>query len=239
MNDETLMLYYFADGLTKAERLEVEKALASDAALRRQYEQLCKELDAVDGASAPAAPAHFVAQLHDSIDRAATLERQKKSGRKTPSQYSGLAWGAVVAAALALGIGIGVFLGETDTGVQPGAIVDTRPALQQPSFAFERGLQVHLRNSRQDLDGAAGSSERSALANQMIRQNRLFERAAEQNDAKDLARVLRAFEPILQRLAADDISAAEAQALQMQLTFELNVMLTKLGRKGSEETGPI
>lgn len=239
MNEETLMLYYFADGLTEAERRDVEKALASDAALRRQYEKLCGELDAVDGESAPAAPAHFVARLHDSIDRAATLERQQKSGRKSPSQYSGLAWGAGVAAALAVGIGIGVFLGKTDTVVQPDAMVDTQPAPWEPSFAFERGLQVHLRNSRQDLDSAAGTSKRSALAKQMIRQNRLFERAAEQHDAQDLARVLRAFEPILQRLAADDISPAEAQALQMQLTFELSVMLTKLGRKGSEETGPI
>lgn len=239
MNEETLMLYYFADGLTDAERRDVEKALANDASLRGQYEQLCKELDAVNTEPAPAAPAHFVAQLHDNIERAAKLEQQRMPRRKTPSQYSGLAWGAVVAAALALGIGIGVFFGETDTTVQPEAMVDIQPVAPEPSFAFQRGLQVHLRNSRENLGGAADTSQRSALATQLIRQNRLFETAAEQHNAKDLARVLRAFEPILQRLAADDISPAEAQALQLQLMFELNVMLTKLGRQNSEKTGPI
>jgi DNA-binding FadR family transcriptional regulator len=67
----------------------------------------------------------------------------------------------------------------------------------------------------------------------------MFERAAEQNDSKDLARVLRAFEPILMRLAADDIAAEDAEALQAQLAFELNVMLTKLGRNVSEDTDTI
>ena len=67
----------------------------------------------------------------------------------------------------------------------------------------------------------------------------LRSRAAEEHNSNDLARVLRAFEPILLRLAADDISEREAEALQAQLAFELNVMLTKLGRNLSEETGPI
>jgi DNA-binding FadR family transcriptional regulator len=67
----------------------------------------------------------------------------------------------------------------------------------------------------------------------------MFERAAEQNDSKDLARVLRAFEPVLMRLAADDITVEDAEALQAQLAFELNVVLTKLRGNVSEVTGPI
>jgi len=239
MNDETLMLYYFNDGLSQQERRNVEEALAHDASLRKQYEEMCTTLDAVDDAGAPPAPPHFVAQLHESVSRAATLERQRRPTPKSASPYSGLAWGALVAAALALGIGIGVFMGETEPALVPDGMVNTSPATQPPSLSFERSLQVHLRNSREDLSGEPDTTQRTALAEQIIRQNRLFERAAEQNDANDLARVLRAFEPILQRLAANDISPAEAQRLQMQLTFELNVMLTKLGRKDSVETGPI
>jgi DNA-binding FadR family transcriptional regulator len=71
---------------------------------------------------------------------------------------------------------------------------------------------------------------------QIIEQNRLFERAAEQNNSQSLARVLRAFEPILLRLAADDIAPEDAEALRAQLAFELNVMLTKLSRDTSKET---
>jgi hypothetical protein len=41
------------------------------------------------------------------------------------------------------------------------------------------------------------------------------------------------------QLASQDITPAEARALQAQLTFELNVMLTKLGRNTSEGSDPI
>ena len=74
------------------------------------------------------------------------------------------------------------------------------------------------------------------LALQIIEQNRLFERAADQNNSQSLARVFRAFEPVLLQLAAEDISPEDAAALQAQLIFELNVMLTKLSRDVSNET---
>jgi hypothetical protein len=41
------------------------------------------------------------------------------------------------------------------------------------------------------------------------------------------------------RLAANDMTPEDAEALQAQLAFELNVMLTKLGKNASESTGPI
>ena len=64
----------------------------------------------------------------------------------------------------------------------------------------------------------------------------MFENAAANNDADDLARVLRAFEPILLRLAADDLAPEDARALQDQLAFEMNVMLTKLAVDPSDQT---
>ena len=69
----------------------------------------------------------------------------------------------------------------------------------------------------------------------IIEQNRLFERAAEQNDSANLARILRAFELVLLQLAAEDISAEDAEALRAKLLFELNVVLTKLARETSDE----
>jgi hypothetical protein len=73
------------------------------------------------------------------------------------------------------------------------------------------------------------------LVLQIIQQNRLFEQAAERNDAGSLARVLRAFEPILLQLAATDIAPEDAVALREQLAFELKVMLTKLERDTSKD----
>ena len=80
------------------------------------------------------------------------------------------------------------------------------------------------------------ATDRMELVMQIINQNRLFERVAERNDADDLARVLRAFEPVLVRLAEEDLSDADAEALRAKLAFELNVMLTKLSRDSSNET---
>jgi hypothetical protein len=51
-----------------------------------------------------------------------------------------------------------------------------------------------------------------------------------------VARVLRAFEPILLQLAATDIAPEDAEALRAKLAFELNVMLTKLASQSSNET---
>jgi hypothetical protein len=68
----------------------------------------------------------------------------------------------------------------------------------------------------------------------LIEQNRLFEKAAAQNNSPKLVRVLRAFEPILVQLASDDIAPEDAEALRAQLAFELNVMLTKMTRDSSD-----
>jgi hypothetical protein len=99
-------------------------------------------------------------------------------------------------------------------------------------------LQVHLRDTQQDIATIPGSSaeERALLALQIVQQNRLFVQAAEHNNADSLARVLRAFEPILLRLAATDIAPEDAEALRAQLAFELKIMLTKLERGSSKET---
>ena len=69
----------------------------------------------------------------------------------------------------------------------------------------------------------------------IIEQNRLLERAAEQNDSESLARVLRAFELVLMQLAADDVTPEDAEALRAKLLFELNVVLTKLAHDTSDE----
>jgi hypothetical protein len=104
--------------------------------------------------------------------------------------------------------------------------------------AFTRGMQVHFRDTQQNIAALAGDTteDRTLLVMRIIQQNRLFERAAEQNNSAGLARVLRAFEPVLLRLAADDIAPEDAAALRRQLAFELNVMLTKLERDTSKET---
>ena len=236
MNDDTLILYYYNDGLSNRERQDVANAIANDPDVAARYEALSRELGGFADPVTPRAPADMVERWHDSLNRAAGLEQQRE--RKPAVHSWSFFLGVAVTAALAIGIGIGVILDDNapDMIVMPGEVTTAANSQRQGgSTAFIRGLQVHLRESEQGLVTMPQSSDRTALIMDMIAQNRMFELAAEQNDSADIARVLRAFDLVLVELASEDIDDEEAEALRAKLIFELNVVLTKLSRASSDE----
>ena len=228
MNEDTLILYYYNDGLTEEQRRDVATALEGDPALAARYDALCADMAALGDADTPAVPAATVERWHDAIRNAPDAGADVRQPAPRTFNPMSFAWGAAVAAALVLAVML------NRDPVEPPLPMPT-----QTSTAFERGVQVHFRDTQHQLAAMPVESprDRADLVMQIISQNRLFERAAEQNDADDLARVLRAFEPILVQLAEEDISATEARALRAKLAFELNVMLTKLSRDASNEAG--
>ena len=182
-------------------------------------------------------PKHLVEQWHNAIDEAAALERGRRTQATRRWHPASFLWGAAVTAALAIGIGIGYTLSDGNGIVPEGPMIaDVAPDSPIIPAAFTRGLAVHLRDSHRQLTSLGDDTDRTMLVLQIIEQNRLFESAAERNNAPKLARVLRAFEPILLQLAASDIAPEDAEALRAQLAFELNVMLTKLANQSSEES---
>lgn len=234
MNDEQLILYFYEDGLTERERAEIEAVLANDAKLSKRYRRLQQELATFDTETPTVAPNHAVRRWHDSINRAADMEGARRPVSKLPFHSWSFFWGAAVTAALAIGIGI-------------GAQFASKPAYEQDVYdhattavpvSFIRSFRLHLEESRQEIARLSTDTDidRTLLVMQLIDQNRLFQIAAERNNAADLARVLRAFEPILLRLAEDDITAEDIQALRRQLAFEVDAMLTKISQDTSEET---
>ena len=233
MHDEKLILYYYEDGLSDRERREVAAALEDDAALAARYEALRRDLGQLGAVGAKAAPAHAVQRWHDSIDRAARLQAGKARRPGATFSITSFVLGAAVTAALAIGIGIGAYFSANEStapvmGIQ-AAGNRGYPAETVPS-AFARGLQAYLRDSRRDLSSLPlyPAEDRAMLVRGIIEQNRLLERTAEHRNSPALARVLRAFEPILVRLADEDLAPQELEALRAQLAFELNAMLTKL-----------
>lgn len=182
-------------------------------------------------------PAHLVEQWHSAIDEAATLERGRQQVPRQGWHPGSFFWGVAVTAALAIGIGIGFVLSVNTGAPMPVPVVaGVSPGTSVTPAAFTRGLAMHLRDSRQQIANIDNSADRTLLVIQIIEQNRMFESAAEHNNAPKLARVLRAFEPILLQLAANDIAPEDAEALRAQLAFELNVMLTKLANEPSDES---
>ena len=188
------------------------------------------------------APEHLKHQWHAAIDEVAALERGREAEPRSGNRLGLGFLGFAVTAALAIGVALGVFMSGDKPINEPTMVVEGNPT-PEPSLepqvipaAFTRGLQYHLRNSHDQLAAYEGSTDTTNLVLDIIEQNRLFETAAENNNAHDVARVLRAFEPILLRLAAGDEAPEDAEALREQLAFELNVMLTKLARESSDET---
>lgn len=241
MNDESLILFYYKDGLTAAERREIAAALESDATLAQRYRQLARELDAMREPADVAMPAGLEYRLQSGLERAARLEASGRSPRARSFHYWSFALGAGIAAALALGIGIGLWMSAGEEG-GAGLTVQTAPAttVEWSHAAFLRGLESHLRSGRMSLGDLAGPQDpnRLELAASLLQRNRAYQELALQNGAPEFARVLRSFEPMLVQLGSEDLSAQDAADLQAQLEFEFSVVLTKLARAASQQTGP-
>ena len=179
-------------------------------------------------------PERFLARWHATIERAARDESQARGRRLTIRVPVFLA--AAVVTAFAVGLAIGARHGST-LPPAPTIVVDriNGGASGDPAV-FVRGVHTYLLETRQELATMPADADgtRSLLIADIVEQNRAFEHAAERNNAQDVARVLRAFEPILLRLASDDIAPDDAESLRRQLSFELNVMLTKLSSRTSK-----
>lgn len=195
------------------------------------------DLVAAHKAETHEAPVHLKQQWHAAIDQAAALERGRAPTPRERWHPGSFFWGMAVSAAIAVSVAIGVFVSDDaiDNTPVPYLVENAAPSDAIP-VAFTRGLQHHFRSSRQQLADLDGNEDAAMLVLRLVEQNRLFETAADKNNAPQLARVLRAFEPILLRLAATDIAPGDAEALRAQLSFELNVMLTKLAKESSDET---
>jgi hypothetical protein len=240
MNDDRLILYYYGNELDDGDTRSVQAALAQDPLLMARYRELERELAAIGAGVAHNAAAAYLPddlrqRLHAAVDRAADLE----GGRERPRRphWSSFLLGAGLTAAIAIGVGLGLRVTSLPPDVSE-PIAGTETAALAGSSVFDRAIKVYFRDSRLNVQSLpdSGNGARTAMIMDLVAQNRSFARLAQESDAPDLARVLRAFEPILTRLAAEDISAEESEALRAKLAFELNVMLTRLTREASEYT---
>lgn len=237
MNDEQLILYYYGDGLDRAWRRRIAKALKNDAGLARRYEELTRDLDALQEWAPVRAPEGLQERLRATIHREARLEQPDRREAESGWRFRSFLFGSAVTAALAIGLGIGLWYAGDPRPTREPAWPAGPVTAEWSQAAFQRGLQAHFRSSRTNLQGLpeGEADERSALIADLLEQNRAYARLAVQNGAPDLARVLRSFEPVLLRLAAEDLAPADADALRARLEFEINVMLTILARRSSDE----
>ena len=224
INDDELLLYFYQDGLDAARREAIGRQLRSDPELARRYQQLRAELGQIPAPTdaAPSAAAQ---------DRW-RLRLQQRAAVATPSRTPRtLAMTLAGATLVLLGVAIGTRIAQQTTPV-----IEAPLAAAEDPLPLQRGLRSHFRDARAvlaqlPLDDAA---RRSELLNDIVAQNRLYERAALAQGDERLARVLRAFEPVLAELTKAPAEGESDSGARAQLDFELAVMQTKMSRSPSK-----
>lgn len=238
ISDDDLLLYYYRDGLDAAERARIGAALAEQPELAQRLHGLVARLDAA-ATALPEVPVPADAQRRwqaaleraAHVDGAADVTRAARAGRPFTGRW--LAAAAVIA-------GLAIVL--TIQRVQPpadeladGALPVAPAASPADASAYERGLKWHLASTERQLAGLGRGKpeERADLIETLITQNRMYALAAERAGEPQLARVLRAFAPVLEGLEHE---GGDSSASIAQLSFELRVMQGRLSAGAGEPT---
>jgi len=230
ITDDDLILYHYRDGLDAGERARIGAALSEQPELAQRLQALVVRLDAAAAMPEVPVPAHtqqrWQAALEHEADKAGVDDAH--AARAERGFFSNLRWQAAAAAVAAVALTLIV---QVVMRAPPAEIAEVAPPAPTDAAAYERGLKFHLASTEQQLAelGSATPEERKRLIETIAAQNRMYALAAERAGEPQLARVLRAFAPILESLEqGGDTSASVAQ-----LSFELRVMQGRLGAGGS------
>jgi hypothetical protein len=220
ISDDDLLLYYYRDGLTEAERARIGTALAERPELAQRLHRLVAQLDTV------------AQQMPDVPVPVHVQRRWETALTARPRRPSSFRWQALAATVAVLAILAAVWVSMQSPPEQIAHV----PATIPEASAYERGLRWHLASTEERLASldSAQPDERARLVETIIEQNRMYALAADRANEPQLARVLRAFTPILESLtdARGDASASDIA----QLSFELRVMQARL--KAATEPQP-
>lgn len=230
ISDNDLLLYYYREGLDTVERERIASALSEQPELAARLHRLVARLDAAAMTPEVPVPEHVRQRWQAALDQAAaeSTEASETPRRQGPAK---LRWSFVAAAAAGVLLIVSLTLNlqsPRDGIVDPGSPPLTASTGTDDSSAYERGLRLHLASTEvqlSNLDQASGE-ERERLIETIIAQNRLYAIAADRAGEPQLARVLRAFNPVLERLSVDRNDETSEEVAQ--LTFEMNVMQARL-----------
>ena len=225
ITDDDLLLYHYRDGQDAAERARISAALAEQPELAQRLHRLVGRLDAAAAIPEVPVPAETLTRWRAALDVAATTPtlRAPSEIRRPSTNFRWLAAAAVVLVAI---FSVSQFMRQPSEQI---AEVTTPTGADAPGSngAYERGLKSHLAATEQQLVSleSATPEQRARLVETIIEQNRVYALAAERAGEPQLARVLRAFTPVLETLSQEK---GDPTASVAQLSFEMRVMQGRL-----------
>jgi hypothetical protein len=232
ISDDDLILYYYRDGLDAAERARIAAALTAQPELAQRLHQLVARLDAAAAVTPDVeVPVETIQRWQAALDQAAAGQATRASVN-TRQPFRPMPWLAA-AATVVLAIAAAFQLRDDPSQPPPRTATVTPPA--EAGSAYARGLNSHLASTERQLASleSATPEERARLVEMLIEQNRIYAQAADRAGEPQLARVLRAFSPVLESLQQGESGTADSLD---QLAFELRVMQ---GRLGAAPASPI
>jgi hypothetical protein len=238
ISDNDLLLYYYRDGLDAVERERIATALSEQPELAVRLHRLVARLDAAVMTPDVPVPEQVQQRWQAALDQAAagpTLASEKP--RRQGYSISRWSFIAAAAAGVLLIVSLTVTLQSSRDGiVDSGSPTQIASTATDDSSAYERGLRLHLASTEVQLSNLdnASDEERARLIETITAQNRLYAIAAERANEPQLARVLRAFTPVLERLAVDRNDETSDEVAQ--LTFEMNVIQARLAAARSNKS---
>ncbi|MEO8061163.1 MAG: hypothetical protein ABI821_00295 [Pseudomonadota bacterium] len=229
ITDDDLLLYYYRDGLDAAERARIGEALAAQPELAQRFHRLVARLDAAAAIPDVPVPAETQKRWRTALEQAAN-NQPARAPREIRRPLVDMRWLASAAVVLLAIVSVFQF---TRQPTAPQTAEVTTPTNQATAgeggvSAYERGLKSHLATTEQQLAllENATPEDRKRLIETIVEQNRIYALAAERAGEPQLARVLRAFSPVLESLQKDKGDSTGDVA---QLAFELRVMQGRLG----------
>lgn len=228
VSDAQLLCYYWNDGLSALEFSQISSRLLQDAALAARFAVLQAEL-------------HQLKQTDEhALSSAAALRIRRalaaRAAAPKPAALANWRWAAPLLAASVVAIWF-VFKPAASLmqDTELAGVVSAKAADFARKDQMLRALQVHLSDSQILLENFnpddAASTE---LLNEIIAQNQSFERRARAQGQGDLARVLRAMEPVLRALSNEREGDLRDNLIE-QFEFEAKSLQTKLPMRPSKQ----
>lgn len=212
ISDDDLLLFHWRDGLSAERQAEIAEALRRDRGLQQRYVELSTDLAVLADAPEMGQDELFNARLRRSLGATPAHKRR--------------IWPIAIAASVLLAIAIPLGMRAPDQAELAADLANGQ--------RVQRSVQTHLLLASQQLKDlpSVPEADRQTIVQIWLTENRGLARAAEAAGDAQLARTLRAFEPLLLDLLRTPASTANAD--RQQLAFEWQVMQTKLAKSTSK-----